>query len=450
MTNFKQPRGMRAFLVVWAGQLVSILATRMSQFALTIWAFEQTQSATALGLVGVAFMVPLLVMSPIAGAMVDRHNRKLMMALSDIGAGLATVMIFILHSVGALRIEFLYVGAFISGIFESFQFPAYSASISLMVDKSQLGRVNGMMSLMDAAPGVIAPILAGALLPLIGLRGLLTFDIVTFVLAVGALMLVFVPQPPRTVEGTAVKGNLLAEAAYGFRYIFARPSLLALQLGFLFSNLFAGVVGTLTSPMILSRTANDAASLGGTQTAGAVGAILGGIVMSAWGGFKRRSFGVAVGFALGGLVEAALFGLGRGLPVWMAGSFLYAALIPLTNGSNQAIWQSKVAPDVQGRVFSARRLIAWITNPLTPLIAGPLADFVLEPAMRNPESGLARSLGGVFGVGPGAGMAVLIFVAGLLGALVGVLAWLARPFREAETLLPDALPAAAPTPQPSP
>lgn len=432
---------MTAFSAVWGGQFVSILASRMSQFALTIWAFQTTGSVTALALVNVAFMAPLLAMSPFAGALVDRHNRKLMMALSDIGSGFATLIVFALFSAGALRVWHLYIAAFISGAFDSFQFPAYSASISLMVSKEQLGRVNGLMSLMEAGPGVLAPLLAGALLPIVGISGLLAFDVVTFILAVGMLALVFVPQPPPTRESAEGRGNLLQEAAWGFRYIFARPSLLGLQLSFLAANLFSGIGMTVVAPMILSRTNNDPAAFGATQTAAAIGGIVGGVVMSAWGGFKRRSFGVVFGFFLSGLFGLALMGVGGSLPIWLVASFLEVGIIPLTNGSNQAIWQSKVAADMQGRVFSARRLIAWITNPITPLIAGPLADLVLEPAMRDPGSGLAGALGGVFGVGPGSGMALLIALAGVCHALVGVVAWMARPVRDAETLLPDAIPA---------
>ena len=109
--RFRQPRGMTAFIVVWLGQMISILASRMSQFALTIWAYQMTGSATALALVQVAFITPLLLMSPFAGALVDRHNRKVMMALSDIGAGASTVLIFILYLGGGLQIWHLYIAA---------------------------------------------------------------------------------------------------------------------------------------------------------------------------------------------------------------------------------------------------------------------------------------------------------------------------------------------------
>jgi MFS family permease len=435
-----QPTGLAAFVVVWIGQIISIVASNMSWFALTIWVFQMTQSATAMGLAQVFFITPFLLITPIAGVMVDRYNRKLMMMVSDLGAGVATIFIFLMSTTGQLQLWHLYLYGIIAGTFSAFQWPAYSASISLMVPKAQLGRANGLMSLMEAGPSVFAPLLAGALIGIIGLNGILTIDIVTFVFAVGALMIVFVPQPPRTEEGRQGKGNLLKEAAFGFRYIFDRPSLLGLQLVFFVCNLFGGVFNNLVAPMILSHTGGNSLAFGTVQTAGAIGGVAGGILMSVWGGFRRRVWGVLLGWAWVAVFGQILFGFGRDVPLWAAASFLGLAASALINGSNQAIWQSKVAPDVQGRVFSARRLIAWFTSPVTPLIAGPLADVVMEPAMRNPNSAMAQTLGGVFGVGPGAGMSIIMVASGICILITVAVAMRVRVIRNAESLLPDQLP----------
>jgi MFS family permease len=437
MTSSTRPTGLFGFTLVWLGQLVSLLATGMTQFALTIWVFEKTGSATALGLMQVFFITPFLIISPLAGALVDRHDRKLMMMVSDLGAGLATVIILILQAFGRLEVWHLYATAIIAGLGNAFQWPAYSAAITTMVPKAQYGRANGLMSLLDAGPAVFAPLLAGALLPFIGLTGIMTIDVVTFLLAIGVLLLVHVPPPARTEAGRqALGGGLLREAAYGFRYIFQRPSLLGLQLVFFGGNLAGGITFTVLAPMILTRTGNDETALGFVQSAGAVGGVIGGLVMSAWGGTKRRVHGVLLGHILVGLCGNILLGLGRGVPGWAVPMFLGMAAIPWINGSNQAIWQAKVAPDVQGRVFAARRLIAWLTNPIAPLIGGTLADFVLEPAMRS-GGGLADAFGWLVGAGPGSGMALLITLCGLLTAAVGLAGYLTPAVRNAEDLLPD-------------
>ena len=435
MRNTNRPTGMFGFAIVWLGQIVSVLATNMSAFALTIWVFEMTGSATALGLMQVFFITPLLIITPFAGVLVDRHNRKLMMMVSDLTAGLATIAILVLQAFGVLEVWHLYAAAIFQGLGNAFQWPAYSAAISTMIPKEKYGRANGMMSLVEIGPGVLAPMLAGALLPLIGLTGILSLDVVTFVLAILVLMAVHIPQPPRTTEGAQAQGNIFKEAVFGFRYIFARPSLLGLQLVFFFGNLCAGIAYTVLAPMILLRTGNDSVSLGLVQSAGAIGGVVGGIAMSAWGGFKRKVHGVLAGWAVSSFFFA-LVGLGTRLPLWIGAMALSTILVPLINGSNQAIWQSKVAPDVQGRVFSARTLIAWMTNPISPLIAGTLADYVLEPAMRAP-SGLSSLFGWLVPPGPGAGMGLLIFFSCLGGILAGLAGYFIRPIRHAEDILPD-------------
>ncbi len=436
MTKQLQPVGMRAFTVIWIGQLISLLGTSMTNFALTIWAFEKTGRATDLALIGFFFIVPLLIMSPFAGAIVDRHDRKLMMMVSDLASGIVTVVVLILFMNGRLEVWHLFITAAISGTFQTFQWPAYSAAISTMLPKEQYARANGMLSLAESGSGIFAPVLAGALLSFLGLTAIFIIDIVSFVFAIGALLLVTIPQPERTESGEEGKGSLLQEAAYGFRYILARPSLLGLQLVFMVGNFVISLGTTVTAPMILARTNSNELVFGSVQSAGAIGGVVGGLLMSAWGGPKRLVYGVLFGWLLSGLIGEIPMGLGRSLPVWAVASFIMAALVPVINGSNQAIWQAKVAPDVQGRVFAIRRLIAWVVTPLATLIAGPLADQVMEPAMRT-GGVLAERFGWLVGTGPGAGMSLMMVFSGVLVTVVSVLAFMFPVVRLAEDILPD-------------
>lgn len=435
MPDTKRPAGFAAFIVIWLTQMISVLASGMTSFALTIWMYQETGSATAMGLMQVFYITPFLVISPIAGVMVDRYSRKLMMMVSDLAAVLGTVFLLVVFAFDKMEFWHLYLVSALAGIGNTFQWPAYSAAISTMIPKEQLGRANGMMSLMEAGPGVLAPVLAGALLPFIKLEGILLFDLVTFFLAISGLAFVFIPNPRKTKEGQESKGSVWKEAVFGFKYIFARPSLLGLQLVFFIGNLFSGIGFVVLAPMILARTDQNSVIFGTVQSMFAVGGIVGGVIMSAWGGFKRRTHGVLIGWILSGLGMAAL-GLAQDLYWWIPAAIFTMMITPLVNGSNQAIWQSKVAPDLQGRVFSARRLIAWFTNPITPIIGGTLADFVLEPAMRA-DTGLANAFGWLAGTGPGAGMGLLMFLGGLGAALVGVAGYLFPAVRDAERLLPD-------------
>ncbi|MBN2146854.1 MAG: MFS transporter [Anaerolineales bacterium] len=433
----KHPTGMFGFILVWAGQVVSVMASSMTQFALTIWAYQETGSATALGAVNTSFLIPFLALSPIAGVMVDRYNRKLMMMVSDLAAVLATTGILIIHATGNLQIWHLYIAAAINGLGSTFQWPAYSAAISTLLPKEHYSRANGMMSLVESGPGVLAPMLAGALLPHIQLIGILIIDVITFFLAIFTLLIVHIPQPSHTVEGQAGAGNIFKEAVFGFKYILVRRSLLGLLIFFICLNFVIGLSGSLFAPFILSRTGNDSAALGAAQSSYAIGAVVGGLLVSLWGGFRRRMTSIFVGEALTGLFTLLLFGLGRSLPAWIAAAVIGAIFPVFTNGASQAIWQAKVAPDVQGRVFSARRMIAWSMGPITPILAGALADYVTEPAMQA-NTWLARLFGGIVGTGPGSGMAVQFILTGIAYMLVVWIVFLFFPMvRNLEDRLPD-------------
>ncbi len=431
-----RPTGMGGFTIVWLGQLISVLATNMSGFALTIWAFQKTGSATILGLVQVSFILPFLLISPFAGAMVDRYNRKLMMMVSDLGAVLATATILILNANGSLQIWHLYIANSIFGLSNSFQWPAYQAAITTMVPKTQYGRANGMMSLIESGPAVFSPILAGALLPLIKLTGILTIDVVTFFLAIGALLIVHVPQPTLTEEGQAGKGSLLQEAIYGFKYIFVRRSLLSLLLVILGLNMAAGFSQSLFAPMVLLRTNNNSATLGVIESAFAIGGVVGGLIVSAWGGFKKRIRGMLFGWSVYALLGLVLFGLGRSLVVWIPIALVSSVTFPLTQSASNAIWQSKVAPDIQGRVFSARRLIAWLLDPIMPVVSGLIADRAMEPAMLS-QSGIGSTFGWMVGNEAGSGMALQFIFSGVLYLIICSLAWFIPAVRNVETILPD-------------
>jgi len=435
-TPSKRPSGMTGLTIVLMGQAISILASNMTGFALSVWVFQQTSSATSLGIMTTAFTLPYLLIIPLAGVMVDRYNRKLMMMVSDLAAGLATLTILILSATGRLEIWHFYMVNIIIGLGNAFQWPAYSAAIATMVPKEQYGRANGMMSFVEAGPGVVAPLLAGALLPFIGLNGILFIDLGTFLLAIGALILVFVPQPRRSIDGEEARGSLLHEAAFGFQYIFKRPSLLGYVIMLFVCNLFLGFPNSVQVPMVLLRTGNDTLILGATETAGALSWVLGSVVMSAWGGPKRRMHGAIFGWIIYCLFGNILYGLGTGLGVWVPAILVAGMGSNIGVACSQAILQSKVSPDVQGRVFSARRMLTWLPDTFTPILGGLLADHIMEPSMLQ-GGWAAQTFGWMVGTGPGSGMAVMMIVFGVMVIVTMTVGFLTYKIRNLEDILPD-------------
>jgi len=427
---------MFGFSIVWLGQFVSMIGTGMSRFALTIWAWQLTGEATALALVGFFSFAPIVLFSPLAGALVDRVNRKAVMIVSDLAAGLSTVVILILHLTGHLQIWHLYATGFFAGAFESFQFPAYSAAITTMVDKKHYTRANAMLGMAGSASGIIAPMLAVPFLAFLGINGVLTIDIITFVFAVVVLLLVAIPQPKETATGRASRGSLFQESMFGFKYIFSNRSLLGLLLVFFSINLTATLSMVLAAPMILARTGDNTLILGSVQMLFGIGGVIGGLLISTWGGPKRRVHGVLLGMIFSSLLGHITFGLAQGMLLWGIGAFFMMFFLPLLNGSSQAIWQAKVPADIQGKVFATRRLIAQISAPIAMLAGGLLADKFFEPGML-PGGNLATIFGPLVGTGPGAGMGLMFVFTGILGALIGLSGYLFPAVRNAEDLLPD-------------
>ena len=427
---------MLALTTICIGQVFSLLGTAMTAFALAIWAWQITGQATALALVGFFAFAPLVLASPFAGALVDRWNRKVTMILSDLAAALSTAVVLFLFATGSLQVWHLYVSSAFSGVFQAFHFPAYSAAVTTMVSKEQYGRASGMLSLAQNASGVFAPIFGAILLSVVGVGGVLAADVVTCLVAVSIVLLARIPQPSVTNAGVKGKGSIWKEAAYGFRYIGERRSLLSLLLVFFTFNLVVTFSLTLLNPMILASTNNNVVVLGSVQSAAGIGGVVGSLLMSAWGGPKRRVNGILMAMLSASLFGVLLMGFRVGASLWLAASFSLAFVIPVANGSSQALWQIKVAPDVQGRVFATRRLIAHVSIPVSTVLSGVLADGVFEPAMRQ-GGNLAPVFGWLVGSDPGAGMALMFIITGLLGAVVSLGAYAFSSVRNAEDILPD-------------
>jgi MFS family permease len=430
---FNPIREMRDYTVIWAGQLVSLIGSGMTIFAMLVWLFEETGQATSVSLLFLFAFGPSVALSPIAGVIVDRYSRKTIMLLSDALAAVSTIGILLLHQADMLSPWAVYGLMAVGGVFQAFQFPALSAATTLMVPKEHYGRASGMLSTAWSLSEMLAPFLAAMLLVSVGLTWILVIDLVTFVAAVGTLAMVHIPKPKASKEGEASKASWSADLTFGWRYILSRKSLLWLLMFFFISNLVGTIAWVLVQPMILAKTANDEVILGTVMLLGGLGGIIGGIAMSIWGGPKRRVRGIVWGVFIGGGIGTFILGLQGGIIIWAAGIFLWTVTDAPTMGSSQSIWQSKIPPDLQGRVFSVRFFIALIGSLPAMVIAGPLADYYFEPFMDDATGTLAW----MFGSGPGAGMGLLIAICGAIMVVVALLARSSKNLWNVEDILPD-------------
>ena len=436
--SFQRPNGMRGLFIIWLGQMVSGIASSITAVALPIWIFSITESGTAVGILEFFFFGSYLLAVPFAGILIDRSNRKLMMLVYDCSSFIALTILLFLQTAGLLDVWHLYVAAIFQGIGSAFQSPSYAAAITTMVSKKQYIRANGLISLLYEVPGIFGPLLAGLMYIVIGLNGILFINLLAFAISIGVVLLVEIPEPPRTIEGELSHNKFLSEAFYGIKYILQRPNLLGLQLIFFTGNLFSGIAlsAAVLYPMILLRTGENTQTLGTIQSAGALASVLGGLFLTTWGGIKRPARAIIIAWLISSLFGLTLLGLGQTLVIWLIAVVVDAIFDPIVNVSMDSFLQAKVPPDLQGRVFSASDFISQAMLPFAPLMAGYFGDRLFEPAMGTGGT-LASMFGWLVGTGPGSGFGLLILLCGVGGALIGLAGYLIPSIRNIDILMPD-------------
>ncbi len=427
-------KNFKIFLIIWFGQLISLFGTGMTRFALIIWAYQQTGNATTLALMGVFSFGAMVVVSPFAGVWVDRLDRRWIMIGADTGAGFATMGLLALYSANQLEIWHLYVAQLVIGSLDAFQSPAYISLTSVLMPKQHYTRVNGLRSLASSLSEVLAPMFAGAFLVAIGIAGVMWIDVITFLVAVGSLLIIRLPEmkiQSDEDEESQEKG-FWQELSFGFKYIYRDKGLFYLlmiyaNINFLASLTYYGVFPA----MVLARTGGDELALATVQGAMGISGIIGGILVSTWGGPKRKIHNVLGVTALSFLLGDFLFGVGQNLTVWMVGALLGVTLIPFITSGNTAIWQEKVPLNIQGRIFVVQNTLRLASMPLGYLLGGLLADYVFEPAMM-PNGALADTFGWLVGTGAGAGMGLMFICTATLGTLTGLSGYLIPVVRNVE------------------
>jgi len=427
------PDGLRQFLLMWSGQVISLIGSGLTAFAIGVWVYQETGNVTLFTLIAASSAVPAVVLSPIAGVLVDRFDRKWMLILSDTGAAVSSLSLLLLFASGHLELWHIYVLVGLNAAFNTLQFPAFSAANTLLIPKKHFGRASGMMQFGFSGAQVLAPLIAGALIAKISIPSIIAIDLATFVVAV--ILLLFVKIPAVATPGK--RPAFWSQAVYGWRYITDRPGLVGLLLFFSFLNLVVPMTMVLTTPMVLSFT--NAADLGMVLSIGSAGMVAGSLVMTAWGGPRRRMMGI---LGAAPVISLGMFVAGSQafVPLIAAGLFIIYFTLPLINGSSQAIWQSKVEPSVQGRVFATRRMMAQITAPVAYLAAGPLAERLFVPLLVPGGALAGGAVGAALGVGPGRGLALMMICLGVLFVTVTLLALAWPRMRRLEDVIPDAVP----------
>ncbi|MBD2515973.1 MFS transporter [Nostoc sp. FACHB-973] len=432
---------MSVFILIWIGQVLSLVGSRMTSFALSIWIYQHTNSNTQFTLLILSTTLPAIIISPIAGVFVDRWSRRWIMIISDFCAGLCTLTIAWLFMNGNLEVWSLCLISAISSGFSAFQSLAYSSATTLLVPKEQLGRASSMTQIRLAIAEILSPVLATALLVSVQIPGVIIIDLTTLCFALICLLLVNFPEvqiakPKTDREEVGFLSSLLQEVTFGWNYLIERPGLIGLVIFIGISNFLIGFDEALTTPLVLSFTSIQ--NLGTISSIASSGMLVGSLVMSFWGGLERQINIIFISMFFLGLFYV-LAGLCPFPILFTISNFFIFFIVPIVNAGIQVIYQKKVAPEVQGRVFAFRSALTQGFLPLSYLIAGPLADQVFEPLMAADGLG-AASIGQIIGVGHGRGIGLMFVIMGIFSIFVTFIAYFYPRLRLLEDELPDTSP----------
>jgi DHA3 family macrolide efflux protein-like MFS transporter len=377
----KKAKWTRPYFTIWSGQAVSLLGSQLVQFALIWWLTKTTGSATVLAVASLVGLLPQVILGPVIGAFVDRWNRRVTMIVADTIIASATIVLAVLFALGSVDIWQVYLLMFIRSLAGGFHWPAMQASTSLMVPEEHLSRVQGLNQMLQGGLNIISAPFGALLIEFLPMQGVLAVDVSTAALAIATLFFISIPQPARLTqtEGVATKTSVWQDFRAGLRYVWSWPSLLlvlfmATAINFLLTPAFS-----LLPILVTKHFGGQAFQFAWIESIGGIGIILGGLLLSAWGGFRRRIYTTLMGLVGMGIGSLAL-GL---LPSWayilgLVAMFLVGFFQPITNGPLFAALQSTVAPEMQGRVFT---LIGSASAAMSPTVAMGIISFFLPAAV---------------------------------------------------------------------
>ncbi|WP_436760711.1 amino acid adenylation domain-containing protein [Streptosporangium sp. V21-05] len=427
------PPSMKRFAAVAAGQLVSIIGSSLTEFAIPLWIYITTDSLARFALFSVLALVPGMLVSPLAGALVDRYDRRKVMLAGDIGAFGTQLALGVLLWTGNLQIWHIYPLLVLLSVALTFQRLAYNSAIPQLVPKRFLGHANGVVQMVTGTAQLVVPLVAVGLMSVIGLEGILVLDVVSYVFAIGVLLFVRFP-------GTMAwkrRESLVAEMVEGWKFSWGNKGFRGMLFFFAVLNIFLSPLFLLISPLVLGFA--TLADVGRISFFGGLGVFLGGLTMTVWGGPRRRRLrGVMLSTLVLGLF-CLVTGLQQNLVLIAVGAFGMSFWLTMLNGVYATIIQVKVPQRFHGRVIALNTLIAWSTLPIGFGLVAPYGSTLFEPLL-VPGGPLADTVGLVLGTGEGRGVGLMYVLFAVAIAVTALVAMRTRTLSRFDEDVPDALP----------
>jgi DHA3 family macrolide efflux protein-like MFS transporter len=364
------------FFTIFTGQAFSLFGSSLVQFALIWYLTQKTGSATVLATASLFAMLPQILLGPIAGTVVDRGNRRLIMIFSDATIAVFTLLLAYLFWSGKVEVWHIYLISAIRSLGGAFHHPAMAASTSLMVPKEQLSRVSGANQTMQGLVSIVAPPVGALLVAVMATENMLMIDVVTAVMGITPLLFFSVPQPKQEEHHeSAPRKSFMQDMGAGIKYMVSWPGLLMMGLMATMLNFLLGPTTALTPLLVTKYFGKGALELGSLDSFFGIGMIAGGITLSIWGGFKKK-----IVTSLSGIIMFSFAILAIAIApadkfwVMVASMFVIGFMMPMANGPIHALFQTLIEPNMQGRVLSLVSSVAQAMMPLSLIIAGPVTD----------------------------------------------------------------------------
>ena len=375
-TSVNENQWMKKFIPIWSAQVFSLLGSSLVQFALVWYLTRETGSATVLAMSTFVALIPDVLLAPFAGALVDRWNRRVVMILADGSIAVITLGLAILFALGKVQIWHIFVVLFLRETGAVFHWPAMQSSTSLMVPEKHLSRVAGINQALRGGLSIVAPPLGALLMTILPFYQVIAVDIVTALIAITPLFFIRIPQPVRQdIQTVVTPGTIMKDVVDGFKFVKAWPGMLMLGLLAAFINFVLAPFGTFLPLLVTKHFLKGVWELSLLESCLGFGIVGGGLLLGVWGGFKKRIvtslagvIGVGLGVLLVGLAPANAFYLA------VVGMIVLGVMNPMANGPLMAIMQSKIPPEMQGRVMSLVTSVCTAMMPLALLVSAPIAN----------------------------------------------------------------------------
>lgn len=374
MRTTTQDRWKIRAILFFISQSITLFGSTLVQMAIVWYVTLNTSSGVWVAAFSVCSYLPEFIISFLGGVWADRYHRKKLIIGADFTIAMVTLAMMLLMpyiSNQTILLWALLIMSILRSLGAGIQTPAVNAVIPQLVPADQLMRFNGINATMQSIVRFAAPAAAGVILTIGTLRSTLSIDILTAVLGIGLLSCIFISYERKEKEEAPVLADLKTGISYAFSDKLIGRLLIIYGL-FVFLCVPAGYLAGL----LVSRVYGDTYGyLTLVELVGFAGMMVGGLLMSTWGGFKNRKATLLLGLDIFGIM-AILMGMSTNFIFYLILMTIYGVALTTVQTAITTLLQEKTDIAMQGRVFGLLGSMYSGCMPIGMAIFGPLADVI--------------------------------------------------------------------------